>query len=280
MPISSIAYGLLLGADQARPAIHVIGNLAAGGVAGFLIGVYNVRSRRRARQLAAERERLDAQREKLELLNQIVRHDVRNDLTVIDGMAELADPHVAPEGAEYLAKIQRAARNAIELTETARDFVEALHDDDEQAFEPRDIGRVVRTQVEHTGEVYHHATVEIDGDLPAVAVEADQLLSSVFRNLLTNAVHHGGEDEPSVSVSGRLEEGRVRVAVADRGRGVPDGRKETIFGRGEKGLDSAGTGIGLYLVDMLVDAYGGDVWVEDNEPTGAVFVVRLPVADA
>nr|WP_302080744.1 ATP-binding protein [Salinibaculum sp. KK48] len=51
------------------------------------------------------------------------------------------------------------------------------------------------------------------------------------------------------------------------------------FGKGEKGLDSPGTGIGLYLVQTLLDQYGGDVWVADNDPEGAVFVVELPIVE-
>jgi signal transduction histidine kinase len=71
----------------------------------------------------------------------------------------------------------------------------------------------------------------------------------------------------------------VRVEIADNGPGIPDSRKETIFGKGESGLESAGTGIGLYLVDSLVEAPGGDVWVEDNDPAGSRFVVELPTAE-
>jgi signal transduction histidine kinase len=56
---------------------------------------------------------------------------------------------------------------------------------------------------------------------------------------------------------------------------VPDAKKKAIFGKVEKGLESGVTGIGLYLVDQLVDAYDGTVQVEDNEPEGAVFVVEL-----
>nr|WP_264373486.1 ATP-binding protein [Natronorubrum aibiense] len=65
-----------------------------------------------------------------------------------------------------------------------------------------------------------------------------------------------------------------------------------MFEEGEKGLESDGTGLGLYLVRTLVDRYDGEVWVEDRaehwpaddreaaegEPTGSVFAVRLPVA--
>ena len=44
----------------------------------------------------------------------------------------------------------------------------------------------------------------------------------------------------------------------------------------EQGLDSSGTGMGLYLVDTLVSAYNGEVWIDDNEPEGAIFSVELP----
>jgi signal transduction histidine kinase len=68
----------------------------------------------------------------------------------------------------------------------------------------------------------------------------------------------------------------VVVQIADNGPGVPDEQKNAIFGRGEKGLESEGTGIGLYLVETLVEDYGGDVWVDDADSGGAVFSVELP----
>jgi len=116
------------------------------------------------------------------------------------------------------------------------------------------------------------------------------MLGSVFRNLLKNAVQHNDKPVPTVAVSSDTADGSIRIRVADNGPGISDAAKEDIFGKGEKGLDSEGTGIGLYLVKSLVDSYGGDVWIEDrNEggivdaetPTaapseGAVFVVELP----
>jgi len=101
------------------------------------------------------------------------------------------------------------------------------------------------------------------------------MLASVFRNLLNNAVQHNDTDAPEVTVTCEETDDRIRVRVADNGPGVPDAEKDEIFGKGEKGLDSAGSGIGLYLVSVLTRQFGGDVWVEDNEPRGAVFVVEL-----
>ncbi len=95
-------------------------------------------------------------------------------------------------------------------------------------------------------------------------------------NLLTNAIQHG-TDEPVVTVSVTEHDGTVRVRVADNGPGVPDEQKELIFQQGAKRLGSPGAGIGLYLVETVIEGYGGSVQVTDNEPTGAVFELQLPV---
>jgi signal transduction histidine kinase len=105
------------------------------------------------------------------------------------------------------------------------------------------------------------------------------MLGSVFKNLLTNAIVHNDDPVREVTVSAAVDDDTVSVRIADNGPGIPDDRKEAIFEDGEKGLESAGTGLGLYLVETLVDRYGGGVRVEDNDPEGSVFVVDLPVLD-
>jgi phosphoglycerate-specific signal transduction histidine kinase len=99
-----------------------------------------------------------------------------------------------------------------------------------------------------------------------------------FRNLLTNAIQHNDKDVPEVTVTATEREDRVIVRVADNGPGISDTQKGTVFGEGQKGLDSRGTGFGLHLVETPVEQYGGDVRIEDNESTGAIFVVDLPKA--
>jgi signal transduction histidine kinase len=111
------------------------------------------------------------------------------------------------------------------------------------------------------------------------------MLSTVFRNLLDNAVQHNDGPEPEVVVSVDVGEEGARVAVADDGPGIPDGKKAEVFGKGDKGLDSEGTGIGLYLVNSVVTQFGGRVWVEDRkdgdgDPAGSVFLVELRRAEA
>jgi len=97
----------------------------------------------------------------------------------------------------------------------------------------------------------------------------------VFRNILSNAVSHNDKAEPEITVTVTNDGDTVAIAFADNGPGVPDSQKDEIFGRGEMGLESSGSGIGLYLVDTLVEMYNGSVTLTDNEPTGSVFAVTL-----
>jgi len=96
---------------------------------------------------------------------------------------------------------------------------------------------------------------------------------------MKNAIQHNDKPVSEVTVSAAVAADTVTVQVADNGPGVPDDHKAEIFGKGETGLDSAGTGLGLYLVETLVSAYDGSVSVTDNDPEGAVFVVTLPHAE-
>ena len=216
--------------------------------------------------------------QELEMLNRIVRHDIRNDLTVLLGWAEMLEEHVDDEGNEYLDKILNSGEHVVELTEIARDYVETVVSEEDLTVEPTSISAVLETELSLREDSFPNAEFVSRGTLPDVKVTANEVLGSVFRNLLNNAVQHNDKETPVIHVSCEVRDDDVEVRIADNGPGIPDERKDVIFGKGEKGLDSPGTGIGLYLVHTLVTQYGGDIWVEDNEPTGSIFVVRLPEA--
>ncbi|RLM59338.1 PAS domain S-box protein [Halobellus sp. Atlit-31R] len=218
---------------------------------------------------------LERQRDDLEILNQMVRHDIRNDLQLVLAYAEMLESHVDEDGEEYVRKVLDAARDAVAITQTAREVTDVLLQSDAERTPVR-LGRTLERQIDELRSNYEHALVTLDGQLPAVAVLADDMLGSVFRNLLNNAVVHNDEPIPEVVVSATATDETVRVDVADNGPGISDEQRDRIFEEGEKGLDSEGSGLGLYLVRTLVERYGGDVWVEDSEPTGSVFVVELP----
>jgi len=222
---------------------------------------------------------LEEQRDTLEVLNQVLRHDVRNDLQLVTSYAEmLEDSCEDDEASRHATTILESARHAVELTQTARDIADVLLSDSKEtrrvALEP-----TLESKASEVQSSYPESVIECDPRLPSVRVDADGMLQSVFENLLKNAIQHNDKDVAEVTVTATERDGTVTVRIADNGPGVPDGRKETVFGKGRTGLDSAGTGMGLYLVETLVTGYGGEVWIEDNDPEGSVFVVELPTAD-
>lgn len=234
-------------------------------------------------QDATERKRyereLRSQRDDLDVLNQMLQHDIRNELQLVIANAQLLREHVPEEGRDRVDTIASAAEDAVDLADTAQELSEAMLEP-ERNRRPVELSAVLRSEIDDAASAFPDASIRLTGDLPVVDVSADGMLGSVFRNLLRNAVQHNPNPEPKVTVSAARTGDIVTVRVADDGPGVPDGLKDDIFARGEKGLESEGTGIGTYLVDTLVTRYGGEVWIEDNDPEGAVFAVRLPVADA
>jgi signal transduction histidine kinase len=227
---------------------------------------------RRARQ---QRELRDRNAE-LALLNQVVRHDIRDDVAVILGWGDTLRAHVDESGETYLDRMVSAGEHITSITETVGDFLDVLEGDSDPELQPIELESVLFEEVERARSRHESATITVTTDVEGDAtVAATELLSSVFRNLLTNAVDHTDKDRPEVTVGVEADAETVSVRVADNGAGIPDSQKEEIFGRGEMGLASSGSGIGLYLVDTLVDAYDGEIAVEDNQPEGSIFSVEL-----
>ncbi len=222
-------------------------------------------------------ERLKEQLEDLQLLNQVMRHDIRNDLQLVQAYAELLSDHVDEEGTEYLEIVKENTKSAISLTTTARDLAQVMLRD-EAGTDEISLSQVLNQQVQEVRTGYPDAVVTVVDSFPSVTVKADDMLGSVFRNLLKNAIQHNDKNPPEVAITATASETEVEVRIADNGPGIPDDQKDEIFGKAETGLESPGAGIGLYLVRSLVTTYGGEVWVEDNSPEGAIFVVTLPRA--
>jgi PAS domain S-box-containing protein len=220
------------------------------------------------------------EREKeLAALNRIIRHDIRNDLSVILGWGELLEDHTDEGGKEYLDKIISSSDHIIELTEIARDYAQTVASDGDMDLHAVSVRSILLQELELRSEFFSDAEFTIVGDIPDVEVVANEMLASVFRNLFNNAVQHNDKDQPVVETSVDGDEETVVVRIADNGPGIPEEMRTTIFEEGEKGLESAGTGIGLHLVKTLVDEYNGSVWVTDNEPSGSVFHIELPRPD-
>jgi len=227
-------------------------------------------------ELKEYEQELEQQRDNLEILNEVLSHDVRNDLQLVTAYADLlVEECEDDEIIEDITTIQESADHAVELTETAREIADVMLSATEQAQQV-DLRNVLEKEVSEVQSSYPDAAVTYGTTIPSVVIETTDMISSVFRNLLKNAIQHNEQTVAEVTVSATERDDVVAVRIADNGPGIPDDQKATLFGKGERDLESAGSGMGLYLVDTLVTSYGGEVWIEDNDPDGSIFVVELP----
>jgi signal transduction histidine kinase len=232
----------------------------------------------RAIRYSIERKRieheLERRTEELTILNHLTRHDIRNDISLVVGRARELAEYVEPRGQRALDEIVQSSNHVLQLTRTVGDVVESISAEDADLC-PVVLSRVLAIEIEKAEGLYRGAEISLEGEVAGVRVRANDLLSSVVGNLISNAVFYNDKETPEVALSVETDEETVTLRVADNGSGIPDRRKEQVFAKGERGPGSAGMGIGLSLVDRLVEQYGGEIRIGDNEPVGSVFCVTL-----
>ncbi|AZH26077.1 PAS domain S-box protein [Haloplanus aerogenes] len=239
--------------DEERDALQRLGSIVA----------YALSSVERDRELQRERNRL-------EFMNRLLRHNLLNSLNVVDARLEMLDGRVDFEVSDHLQTAIDRTNEMSEFVEMVREVTNVIGSSDEQELGPVDIEDVVTSHVERTRDSYPAAEIHLD-PVPEVDIVADDLIGEVLDNVLVNAVQHNPDPAPTVWVEVTTDDDEVVVTVADDGPGIPDDEKADIFGRDAKTFDDPSAGFGLYLVKEILDSYGGRITVEDNQPQGSRF---------
>lgn len=154
-------------------------------------------------------------------------------------------------------------------------------------FVPVDVRALVGEAVDRarTSATARDITIEVGGD-PAVVLGDHDLLVTVVRNLLDNAVAYSeAGTRIGVGTTVREAEGVVEIVVVDQGIGIPPEALSRLFERfyrvdPARSRDTGGTGLGLSIVKHVVADHGGEVTVWSEPGRGSTFTVRLPLAPA
>lgn len=198
--------------------------------------------------------------------------------TVIRRNAQLLEDDLDGDAADRAETICSWSDDIIDLTGKVRSMLDAVVDGGEVELEPVVLSDVLRERIDHVRSMDDDAT--IDAEIPDdVRVTADDMLPAVLGNVLSNAIEHNDAEDPHVDVSVVEREESVVVRIADNGPGIPDGDKDGVFGWGESSHSSSG-GFGLYFIRTMVESYGGEVDVRDNDPRGTVFTLTFQAATA
>ncbi|WP_348610699.1 sensor histidine kinase [Halobaculum rarum] len=227
-------------------------------------------------------------RRRIGVLNRLLRHDLRNEMNVVLGYAELIDerlrkladpggPGADDEATTALDRITGAAETMLDRAETVR-HVEATLDTDGSARTRLDVVGLVRAHVDGLAMDYRSVDPQVTVDAPDSAwITATGLIDTVFDNLLENAIEHSHHERPTIDITVTESADCVAVTVADDGPGIPSQELETFQTEAETAVTHS-SGLGLWLVVWITEASGGRVSFDVDE-TGTAVTVEFPAAD-
>lgn len=225
-------------------------------------------------------ERTKQLNQELEAFTYSVSHDLRAPLRSVDGYAKVLfedyGARLDEEGHRVISVIMNNARKMGNLIDDLLEFSRIGRKEiTRMAIDMNALVQdVVRTE---TGR----AVFSID-ELPSVRGDQN-LMRQVWVNLISNAVKYSSKHEhPSIAVSSYLNDGHVVFSVKDNGVGFDMQYVHKLFGvfqRLHHTKEFEGTGVGLALVQRIVQKHGGNVWAEGMPDKGATFYFSLPVSD-
>jgi PAS domain S-box-containing protein len=226
-------------------------------------------------ELSRTVDRLERSNEELAGLARITAHDLAAPLRAVSGLIDLLpQTDTSPDTRLTFDAIRSAIDRMQAMVAGITGYVQA------RAEEPTrdlvDLNELV-ARVRETLEVHlveRGATLTVD-ELPSVFGDEHQL-ERVFLNLVSNALKYSGEQLPEVTVYADHSPGAWQISVADHGIGVDEADRDRVFELFARGDVESGSGIGLATCRRIVELHGGSIWIESNEPHGAIFRFTLP----
>lgn len=228
--------------------------------------------------VAIEEDITDSQfvEEVLDVMNRVLRHNLRNSLSAIEGYAKkLERDGGTDENRAALQMIQERASQLRQTSEKAKD-IRAL-------FRRRNEGHTIR--IAQIIEDLSRMTTEFpDASIKYSTEISDEreirnggLLQIAISEAVENAVVHNDQDQPSVEVviSDNEKTNEIEVQISDNGPGIPQQEWDVIYSGGETPL-THGTGIGVWLMYWAVTALGGTLELSETGPEGSMVTFTVP----
>lgn len=268
-----------LDAEQARGLRNMIVMLCAAAVvmvatvlAQFWFNRYQ-RSRKLLQEATHRKEKLMA----LGHLAAGVAHEIRNPLSSIKGLAKYFAERTPPGGEAYeLAQVM--AKEADRLNRVVSELLELVRPA-HLKWQPVDLNEVIGHSLQLVSQDAsgRDITLQFTAQPSLCRIQADpDRLNQVLLNLYLNAIQAIGREGIITVAVAECGDGRIKLSVADSGKGMTAEQLQAIF-TPYFTTKADGTGLGLAVVQNIVEQHGGTIHVESTPGRGAVFTLYLPV---
>lgn len=234
-----------------------------------------------AKEAHEEHLKLEAQNVRNTFLSS-VSHDLRSPLAVVAGATSTLldkDASLDRQGRlellrtihEETDRLERIIRNVLNLTRLESGAI-SVH----KEWQPLEeiLGAVLNRLAPRLQE--RPLALNIPADLPLLPFDT-LLMEQVLSNLMENAIRHTPAGT-SIDVTATQQKQGVLIEIADRGPGIPENEKESIFSKFSRSAQTRmGTGIGLAICRAIIEAHGGHIWAENRPGGGAIFKFVIPI---
>ncbi len=232
---------------------------------------------------ARVRAREEAARLKEDFLS-AAAHDLKTPLTTVVAQAQFLERRALrdPGAPTDVAGIQRIAREGERLAGLVADLLDVARLEQRRLVgerEPVDLGSVASEVAARHDGITH--PIQVDVKAPVVGHYDRRRVAQLIENLVENAAKYSPAATP-VEVEVWQQDDTARIAVRDRGIGIPAADLQQIFDRFTRGsnVDDRrfhGMGLGLYICRGIAEEHGGRIWVESEVGQGSTFHVALPL---
>ncbi len=238
-------------------------------LSGLLVYGLVLRSRR---TLERKNERLETAVQHTSILHRVLRHNLRNLCTVIHGYADILDQtkHSSVDDDACVDAIQSHTDELIEISEKASRLRRAVQDGGRER-RPTDVAQLVDERVTHARSVHPDAKITTDVPDRAWASAAPEL-GDAIDELIENAIIHADSANPELTVRVVRDAQVVRIEIAEHGPGIPETERAVLQREMEEPLQHS-TGLGLWIVRIIVSQLGGSLSVEDRSTGTVVSIV-------
>jgi two-component system sensor histidine kinase KdpD len=217
-------------------------------------------------------------------LTSFIVHDLKGPITTI--MANLDMLNYEPLTPQQFEYVNLATEDVYKMQNMVMNILDTLKLEEGKIMiyrEETDIYTLAKREIASFKNVLTRRNIELvfEGSSHICYID-ENLIGRTITNLLRNAIEHspdGGRIDFTIQYNENKKE--TIISIADQGKGIPDDLKEKIFDKffqmeGETKQRKTSTGLGLTFCKLVVNAHGGDIWVEDSEDRGARFIFTLP----
>lgn len=222
---------------------------------------------------------LQLREQRLDVLNRILRHNVRNSMNVIRGYLSVLESEIEADQATTIETINDRIDQLVSISNkvsTLESVFEEPVDDTCCA-----VDEIITALVEEFDTAYPDASVTADVPTQDVTVRCDDRIATAISEAIENAIIHNDTAEPTVSVSvSAVDETSqwVSVRVVDDGPGIPTQDRKAIE-IGEESAITHASSIGLWIIYWTVKTFGGEVSIYDNDSSGSIVDMTFPADD-